>query len=77
MIKLSEADKTLTLYLKIVTVIFNGTKPFTLFNRDLSLFTSGSLVGLSRREFNELFLTKFWIVYSNQESFLTQKDQYL
>ena len=59
MIKLSEADKTLTLYLKIVTVIFNGTKPFPLFNRDISLFTSCSLVGLSRREFNELFLTKF------------------
>ena len=77
MIKLSEADKTLTLYLKIVTVIFNGTKLFPLFNRDISLFTSCSLVGLSRREFNELFLTKFWIVYSNQESFLTQKDQYL
>ena len=56
---LSEVDKTLTLYLKIVTVILNGTKPFPLFNRDISLCTSCSLVVLSRREFNELFLTKF------------------
>lgn len=59
MIKLSEVDKALTLYLKIVTVILNGTKPFPFFNRDISLFTSCSLVDLSRREFNELFLTKF------------------
>ena len=33
----------------------DGPKTFPLFNWDIGLCTSSSLVGLSRNEFNELF----------------------
>ena len=59
MIKLSGVDKVLTLSLRIVTGILNGPKAFPLFNWDISLCTSSSLVALSRNEFNELFLKRF------------------
>ena len=59
MIKLSGVDKVLTLSLRIVTGILNGPKAFPLFNWDISLCTSSSLVGLSRNEFSELFFRKF------------------
>ena len=59
MIKLHGVDKILTLSLRMVTGILNGPKAFPLFNSDMSLCTSSSLVALSRNEFNELFLRKF------------------
>ena len=55
MIKLSGVDKILTLSLKVVSGILNGPKAFPLFNWDMSLCVSSSLVALSRNEFNELF----------------------
>ena len=58
MLNLSGVDKILTLSLRMVTGILNGPKAFPLFNLDLSLCTSYSLLGLSRNEFNELFLRK-------------------
>ena len=59
MIKLSRVDKILTLSLRMVTGILHGPKAFPLFNWDISLCTSSSLVALRRNEFNELFLRKF------------------
>ena len=55
MIKLGRVDKILTFSLRI----FNGPKAFPLFNWDMNLCTSSSLVALGRNEFNELFLRKF------------------
>ena len=48
MIKLSRVDKILTLSLRMVTGIINGPKAFPLFNWEMSLCTSSSLVALCR-----------------------------
>ena len=49
-----------TLPLRIVTGILNKPKAFPLLSWDTSyICTSSSLVGLSKNEFNEIFLRKF------------------
>ena len=58
MIKLRGVNKisTLSWIVRIVTGILSVPKAFLLFNWDISLCASSSLVGFSRNKFNELFL---------------------
>ena len=59
MIKLDGCDEILTLPLRILTGLLNRSNVFPIFNCDIKLCASSSVVGFSRNEFNELFLRKF------------------
>ena len=81
-IKLSEFDKILTLPLRIITGIPNEPKAFPLFNWDndeilysneVYLLHLCRLVWVEMNSINCFW--DFWMVYLNQECYLTDKDQ--